>query len=209
MKLLVCIITCLGLASISGLRAQEVPDSTSVNTNLPPALKLKSTKIYSAGSLYSSLVSIDTGKEFIGLTVPVRYQFRSADNGREIMVYLDSGKQNWVRFRFETNILAEFTHESVWPLISESFSGSTPVFSESVADGRKVLGFTAKTGTTSNPRQIRCQALQFQSGTLLINTTAYGASVDLTFFQMKQLVASLQFVKAEKELKRLEPSRED
>lgn len=218
MRKLLFAIVCLGLSIAPELSAAE--DSTtaaalasgkpdSVSTNAWPALKLKSTKIYFSGALHSSLVSIDTGKEFIGLTVPVRYQYRSADHGQEIMVYLDSGKQSWVRFRFETNAFADFTHAAVWPLISDSFSGSPPVFSSSFADGRKVLGFTAKTGSTSNPRQVRYQAVQYQSGTLLISTTAYGSSADLTFFGMKQLVAALQFAKAEKDLKRLEPSRED
>jgi len=178
-------------------------------TNAPPALELKVTKIFSQGNLYASMISINTGEELIGLTVPARYGTTASEDGRDIVIYLDSARRNWVKFKLLPENFPEFTHEAVWPSISKLFGDANPVYSTSYVMGRKVLSFTAKTGNINTMRHQRVQLVSCRGGTLLVSTTTFGTEADIVFFKLKQLVSSLQFAQSAKELKHAEPIFED
>ena len=178
-------------------------------TNAPPALELKVTNIFSQGNLYASMISINTGEELIGLTVPARYGTSASEDGRDIVVYLDSARRDWVKFKLMPEKFPEFTHEAVWPSISKLFGDANPVQATSYVMGRKILSFTAKAGNINSMRHQRVQMVSCQGGTLLVSTTTFGPEADVVFFKLKQLVSSLQFAKSANELKYAEPIFED
>lgn len=175
----------------------------------PPALELKVTKIFSQGNLYARLISINTGEELIGLTVPARYGTSASEDRRDIVVYLDSARRDWVKFKLLPEEFTEFTHEAVWPEVSRFFGDANPVRSTSYVMGRKVLNFTAVTGNINDTRHQRVQLISCQGGTLLVSTTTFDKEADVVFYKLKQLVSSLQFAGKEKDLKHEEPIFED
>lgn len=177
--------------------------------NEPPALELKVTKIFSQGNLYARLISINTGEELIGLTVPARYGTSASEDRRDIVVYLDSARRDWVKFKLLPEEYTEFTHETVWPVVSKLFGDANPLRSTSYVMGRKVLNFTAETGNINSMRHQRVQLVSCQGGTLLVSTTTFEKEADVVFYKLKQLVSSLQFAGKEKDLKHEEPIFED
>lgn len=219
MKSKLSLLIVLGLSLAVELPAQEVTAPTVAATESAggpvapakpkPTFQLTTSKIYENGALYATLAKLNTGNEFIGLSVPERYRFMAGESGRDLTVYLDAGRQNWVNFQFVTNKFTEFTHADIYPLIQKNFVGLQPVFASGYAGGRSVLTFTAKSGVGENSRHIRYQVVPCESGTLIIGCKAYGNEGDMAFFAMKQLVGSLQFTATEKGLRVEEPSSQN
>lgn len=166
----------------------------------PPPLEMSTTKIYSGGVLHATLAKVNTGSEFIGLTVPARYWFQASKNGREIVVYTDSARRDSIVFRFHTNRFSNFSHEEVWPMVSSYFDDAHPTFARGSAMGQAALVFSARSGSDLNPRQTRCIVVPCEAGSVSVTTVVHGAETEKVYHVMKQLAASLQDAASEKEL---------
>jgi hypothetical protein len=192
---------------VAGEEPEAVPaDETPIG---PPPLPMTTSKIFAGGMHHSTVAKVNTGREFVGLTVPAKYWFKAAENGREITVYTDQARRNAVIFRFHTNSFPEFAHTTVWPLVSDHFDGVNPVMSQGSSMGRTALVFTAKTGTSSNPKHVRSVVVPCQAGSISVTAESYEAEADHAFFFMKQLTASLQTEQSEKAISGAVPTLTD
>ncbi len=224
MRTLFIVLALAGLTLPSGLRGQESPaaakpsesgDEEKVSSPTVPAAKplppfsISAGKVYAGDTFYSSLIKIDTGKEWVAFSVPAQYRYQAAESGREIVVYLDQSRQSWAKFQFHASSFPEFTYDAVRPLVDDSFGDASPLMATTYAGGRTILSFTAEAGTANNPKQVRVHAVPCQAGTLTVTTVVYQKEAKVPFFKVKQMVDSLQFAKSEKELKSTTPSTED
>ncbi len=189
----------------AGAEAEEAEDPIGPGFVPPPlVMQLKSVKLQDNGVDLGSLTTINTGKELIAIHVPSGCRLKALDEGQIVEVHLENASRSVVTIKFQPEIIPGFEQQKVLALMRPLLGNGVIEISERTVMGKKSYVLAAKSSSGGIVKHTRAQVIACESGTLTISAVAFEANTVEVFSAMQRLIASLQVVGAEQQVKRPE-----
>ncbi len=170
----------------------------------PPVMQLKSVKLQDNGVDLGSLTTINTGKELIAIHVPSGCRLKALDEGQVVEVHLENASRSVITVKFQPEIIPGFEQQKVLSLMRPLLGNGVVEISERTVMGKKSYALASKLTSGGIVKHARAQVIACESSTLTISAVAFEANTAEVFSAMQRLIASLQVVGAEQQVKRPE-----